>query len=84
MNGKKAKQLRAVAKANLSTVVEETSYVRKSLQKERVRFSTDASGNKVPTAFMATYVTIRLKEGCVRQVYKMLKKNYRESRGVYA
>lgn len=81
MNGKKAKSLRAVAR--LSAAVS-NSYTSDSVSKQKVRYEINAEGVEVAIPYTITAVTIRLVKGCERQVYKMLKKNYRESRGVYA
>jgi hypothetical protein len=74
MNGKKAKALRKAVR--LTTAVE-NSYVRNSLQKEKIRFDTDDKGNPAPVAYVVTAVTIRLKVGCQRHWYKRLKKVYK-------
>lgn len=81
MNGKKAKQLRKVAR--FSKVVS-NSYTSDSVAKQKVRYEINAEGVEVAIPYTITAVTIRLVRGCERQVYKMLKKNYKESRGVYA
>jgi DNA-directed RNA polymerase specialized sigma24 family protein len=75
MNGKKAKSLRRAVK---HTTAVENSYIRKTVQKEKVRVETN--GNGIPICnvpAIVTAVTIQLKEGCQRHLYKRLKKAYK-------